>query len=43
MPPMQPDPAPTIPPAALARVRELLQQGGRKLLGLVGPPGAGKS
>ncbi len=40
---MQPDPAPTIPPAALARVRELLQQGGRKLLGLVGPPGAGKS
>ncbi len=40
---MQPDPAPTIPPAALDRVRELLQQGGRKLLGLVGPPGAGKS
>ncbi len=32
-----------IPPAALARVRELLQHGGRKLLGLVGPPGAGKS
>jgi pantothenate kinase len=40
---MQPDPVPMIPPAALARVRELLQRGGRRLLGLVGPPGAGKS
>jgi pantothenate kinase len=34
---------PTVPPAYLARVRELLEDGGRKLLGLVGPPGAGKS
>jgi pantothenate kinase len=34
---------PTVPPKALERVRELLSGGGRKLLGLVGPPGAGKS
>lgn len=34
---------PTIPSIYLARVRELLAGGGRKLLGLVGPPGAGKS
>lgn len=34
---------PTVPPAALARVRALLQDGRRKLLGLAGPPGAGKS
>lgn len=32
-----------VPPACLARVRDLLQGGGRKLLGLVGAPGAGKS
>lgn len=32
-----------IPERYLARVRELIQGGGRKLLGLVGPPGAGKS
>ena len=34
---------PTVPSGYLARVRELLQDGQRKLLGLVGPPGAGKS
>nr|WP_315187491.1 nucleoside/nucleotide kinase family protein [uncultured Albidiferax sp.] len=35
--------SPTIPVDYLARVRALLQDGRRKLLGLVGPPGAGKS
>lgn len=35
--------APTLPPAALARLHQLLALGGRRLLGLVGPPGAGKS
>jgi pantothenate kinase len=34
---------PTVPSGYLARARELLQDGQRKLLGLVGPPGAGKS
>ncbi|MDB5859934.1 MAG: nucleoside/nucleotide kinase family protein [Ramlibacter sp.] len=34
---------PAVPSGYLARVRELLQDGHRKLLGLVGPPGAGKS
>lgn len=34
---------PTIPPCHLARVHQLLQDGQRKLLGLAGPPGAGKS
>ena len=34
---------PTVPSSYLARVRGLLQDGQRKLLGLVGPPGAGKS
>ncbi len=34
---------PDIPAVHLARVRELLKDGGRKLLGLVGPPGSGKS
>jgi pantothenate kinase len=33
----------TIPALFLARVDALLAQGGRRLLGLVGPPGAGKS
>jgi pantothenate kinase len=32
-----------IPNRYLARVRELIEGGSRKLLGLVGPPGAGKS
>lgn len=32
-----------IPALFLARVETLLAQGGRRLLGLVGPPGAGKS
>lgn len=34
---------PTVPANYLARVRDLLKDGRRKLLGLVGPPGAGKS
>jgi pantothenate kinase len=34
---------PAVPEAALARVRALLRQGGRRLLGLAGPPGTGKS
>jgi pantothenate kinase len=34
---------PAVPAGYLARVRELLSDGQRKLLGLVGPPGAGKS
>jgi len=34
---------PTIAPRYLARVKALLNDGQRKLLGLVGPPGAGKS
>ncbi len=37
------DPTPTVPPSSLARVQTLLARGGRVLLGLVGPPGAGKS
>ncbi|WP_049621025.1 nucleoside/nucleotide kinase family protein [Frateuria defendens] len=35
--------APTIAPQALARARRLLVQGGRRLLGIAGLPGAGKS
>jgi pantothenate kinase len=35
--------APTVPAAWLARVRALLSDGQRRILGLVGPPGAGKS
>ena len=34
---------PALPPAFVDRVHALLAGGGRKLLGLVGPPGAGKS
>jgi pantothenate kinase len=34
---------PALPPACLARLHSLIDGGGRKLLGLVGPPGAGKS
>jgi len=34
---------PAVPPRYLKRVRDLLADGQRKLLGLVGPPGAGKS
>ncbi len=34
---------PLVPPDYLKRVQELLADGQRKLLGLVGPPGAGKS
>lgn len=36
-------PAPTLPESARVRVRELIKRNGRTLLGLVGPPGAGKS
>lgn len=39
----RPSLAPTLAPAHLARVRDLLRDGRRKLLGLVGAPGAGKS
>jgi len=35
--------APPLPANALARVQRLLDAGGRRILGLVGPPGAGKS
>jgi len=35
--------SPTIPSPALARVHHLLADGHRKILGLVGPPGGGKS
>ena len=35
--------APPLPANALERVRELAAAGGRRLLGIVGPPGAGKS
>ena len=34
---------PDVPPEALARVRRLMAQRDRTVLGLVGPPGAGKS
>jgi len=34
---------PPLPPAALARVHALLAGGGRRILGLAGPPGGGKS
>jgi pantothenate kinase len=37
------DPAPPLPAAFRARVDAMLAGGGRKLLGVVGPPGAGKS
>ena len=35
--------APIVPPRYLTHIRLLLQDGRRKLLGLVGPPGSGKS
>jgi len=34
---------PAIPESYLARLREMLKGGSRKIIGLVGPPGAGKS
>ena len=34
---------PAIPETYLVRLRELLKAGSRKIIGLVGPPGAGKS
>ena len=36
-------PLPRLPASARIRARELIQRSGRALLGLVGPPGAGKS
>ena len=36
-------PIPQLPASARLRARELVQRSGRALLGLVGPPGAGKS
>ena len=41
--PMNPPELPPVPPDALARVQALLAGHGRRLLGLVGAPGAGKS
>ena len=40
---MSSSPLPELPAAARERVRALLARGGRVVLGLVGPPGAGKS
>jgi len=40
---MTSSPLPELPTAARERVHALLARGGRALLGLVGPPGAGKS
>ena len=34
---------PAIPETYLVRLREMLKAGSRKIIGLVGPPGAGKS
>jgi pantothenate kinase len=38
-----PPASPDLPASARLRARELIQRSGRALLGLVGPPGAGKS
>ncbi|MFT3849438.1 MAG: nucleoside/nucleotide kinase family protein [Propionivibrio sp.] len=35
--------APAIPESYLVRLREMLKAGSRKIIGLVGPPGAGKT
>ena len=40
---MTDSPLPQLPASARIRARELIQRSGRALLGLVGPPGAGKS
>lgn len=40
---MTDSPLPELPASARIRARELIQRSGRALLGLVGPPGAGKS
>ena len=40
---MTDSPLPELPASARVRARELIQRSGRALLGLVGPPGAGKS
>jgi pantothenate kinase len=41
--PAGPPPAPQLPAEALSRAAALMAAGGRRLLGLAGPPGAGKS
>ncbi len=40
---MSDSPPPQLPASARIRARELIERSGRALLGLVGPPGAGKS
>src|SRR3954462_5254323 len=40
---MTSSPPPELPNSARLRAHELIQRSGRALLGLVGPPGAGKS
>ena len=40
---MNGSPLPDLPESARIRVRDLIKRSGRTLLGLVGPPGAGKS
>ena len=40
---MDDSPFPALPASARIRARELIKRSGRALLGLVGPPGAGKS
>src|ERR1700712_1717103 len=40
---MDDSPLPELPASARVRARELIERSGRALLGLVGPPGAGKS
>ncbi|MFI6284981.1 nucleoside/nucleotide kinase family protein [Streptomyces sp. NPDC051018] len=42
-PPQAPPPHPPPPPRLLARARELAQPGRRRVLGITGAPGAGKS
>ena len=37
------EPGPVLDPALLDRARRLADQGGRRILGITGPPGAGKS
>jgi pantothenate kinase len=41
--PHTPPALPMVPPSYIARLQQLLQDGQRRIIGLVGPPGAGKS
>jgi pantothenate kinase len=41
--PHTPPALPVVPPRYIARLQQLLQRGQRRIIGLVGPPGAGKS